>query len=569
MRRRGRVNEDSFTVMGPDDGRALLTVADGVGGAASGNQASALVVEAAREFRPADDIAGALRSVASRANEAVRELQRSSAEHDGAGSTLVAAYIDGDSLWTANVGDSRVYRLRQGRLEQLTEDHSYVQEEVRAGRLTREEARTHRRANIITRNIGGEERVDAEIERSTLQRGDVVVVCSDGLNGPLRDDEIRDVILRERGRPATTAQALIDAANVAGGPDNVTAVVARLGGEDISPMAAPSAGDQSRTMMLPLIGGVAALLVLALLAAFVVPGFLRGDEAESEVEPTASATVGIGAVPAGPSIPVRRSDERGVIFSQFVGLSLDEQGNGCDGDRDCIALDWGSSNDALLLIEQVESELGADLQDASIELQRFQARTEDAWEAALARSEGDGDTTEFRTLVVADLLTVDGAPVIQVAGADHWIFAELPGMAPFLAGQTVRVDEVLAGVVDVLIVPGGLAERVTALDGVEPGSVVSVPGLELPFVPLLQLDELGRALVNGLDGISVGAEPEEPAAVTETPTATATAESSGTPAGSGTPASSATPEGTEPATETATPAAPGTPDSTASPASDE
>ena len=241
--RRGRPNEDSFTVIGPDGPTALLAVADGMGGAAAGDRASALAVKAVGQFRQELDTPQALEEIFTAANQAVWNFQRWEPGSRGAGTTLVAAFLAGDDLWISNVGDSRAYRLRDGHLEQLTEDHSLVQEDVRAGRLAPEEARNHRRSNIITRNIGGGPEVEVDVGHWDLRAGDVVLLCSDGLSGPLTDSAIRDIILNRHGNPLSSARALIDAANAAGGPDNVTVVIARVGGTDSGSTAPPQVAE--------------------------------------------------------------------------------------------------------------------------------------------------------------------------------------------------------------------------------------------------------------------------------------------------------------------------------------
>lgn len=238
VRRRARSNEDSFTIAQFDNGGVVLAVADGIGGAPHGAEASALAIGAVNAFSAGSDPADSLRLTVARANDAVWQFQRSRADRHGAGTTLVAAYLKEGRFWVANVGDSRAYLVRAGRIEQLTEDHSLVQAAIRAGEMTTEQARHDARSHIITRSVGGEQAVEADVVNGDLREGDVLLLCTDGLTVPLTDGEILHIVETVEGRPTTAARALIEAAKAAGGPDNVTVVIAKMSDNDVGGTAA-------------------------------------------------------------------------------------------------------------------------------------------------------------------------------------------------------------------------------------------------------------------------------------------------------------------------------------------
>src|SRR5918997_2653802 len=201
-------NEDSYFARGP-----LYAVADGMGGAQAGEVASRIAAEA---FEPAErgpEAAEAfLRSVVQSANSQIHSLAQDDASRSGMGTTLTAALVEGDEIAIGHVGDSRAYRFREGELTLLTSDHSLVEELRRQGRLTDEEAEDHPQRSIITRALGPEEDVEVDTRTWPARPGDVYLICSDGLT----------TMLKER---------LIDAANDAGGRDNITVVLFRL--EDV------------------------------------------------------------------------------------------------------------------------------------------------------------------------------------------------------------------------------------------------------------------------------------------------------------------------------------------------
>ena len=228
---------EGLALVGSD--AALLLVADGMGGAPAGDVASQLAVEAARrsvESRGAsavaadEDLSDLLQEAVHAANDAVWSRATSEPDTRGMGTTLVLAIVRPGRAAIANVGDSRAYLLRQGSLDQITVDHSYVAEAVRAGRLSPEEARTHSHRNIITRVVGTQDAVEGDISLIAFDEGDTLLLCTDGLHGPLDDAAITAVLadsgLADAGLDG--AERLIAAANQAGGPDNIAVALARV-----------------------------------------------------------------------------------------------------------------------------------------------------------------------------------------------------------------------------------------------------------------------------------------------------------------------------------------------------
>jgi PPM family protein phosphatase len=219
--RKRRRNEDSFVVDPP-----LFVIADGMGGAQAGEVASRLAASAFREYHEADELAPEerLAAIVHEANRRIYDRSRSDAATTGMGTTITAALFTGGGVTIGHVGDSRAYRLRDDRLEQLTHDHSLVGDLVRSGRLSPEEARLHPQRSVITRALGTDPDVDVDTFTLEPQPGDVYLLCSDGLTDMLEDDEIV-ALVRDTGGLDSTAKALVKAANRKGGEDNVTVVL--------------------------------------------------------------------------------------------------------------------------------------------------------------------------------------------------------------------------------------------------------------------------------------------------------------------------------------------------------
>jgi serine/threonine protein phosphatase PrpC len=247
--RQRQSNEDSYLEREP-----LFAVADGMGGARAGEVASRMAVETFGETgREGDKPEALLRDVATEANRRIYEMAQSDSEHAGMGTTLTAALVDGRDVAVGHVGDSRLYRFRDGALERLTEDHSLVEELVRQGRLTPEEAETHPQRSIITRALGPEPSVEVETFTDVARAGDVYLICSDGLSGMVPESEMR-AILGDGGPLAEAAERLVDAANRNGGKDNITVILFRLeadGDEQPPPATGEHAVVDAATAAIP------------------------------------------------------------------------------------------------------------------------------------------------------------------------------------------------------------------------------------------------------------------------------------------------------------------------------
>ena len=209
---------------------SLLIVADGMGGHAAGDLASRVCVETAVssiEGSGQTETIPILAEAVQKANRAVLKKAAEKSEYAGMGTTIVAAVIDGNTLYVANVGDSRLYLIDDDRIDQITLDHSLVAEMVRSGRISPEQMKNHPEKNIITRAVGGEENVEVDFFDVGLHKGDVVLLCSDGLTNMVEDEQIFRIVRREKTL-RDAGQKLISAANSAGGRDNISVVLARL-----------------------------------------------------------------------------------------------------------------------------------------------------------------------------------------------------------------------------------------------------------------------------------------------------------------------------------------------------
>ncbi len=225
---RGRVrraNEDAFC-MSAENGAFFLC--DGMGGAAGGATASRLASESALAALLATEPDGAgLDQAIRRANREVYNEARRNRHLEGMGTTLVALLVNESSAWIAHVGDSRCYMLHHGRLDRLTRDHSYVEEQMRIGRMTREQARRSPMQNVITRAVGTRPDVTAEIAEIRPEAGDLFLLASDGLTREVDEARIREVLETASDLEAACAR-LIGLANQAGGRDNITCVLVRI-----------------------------------------------------------------------------------------------------------------------------------------------------------------------------------------------------------------------------------------------------------------------------------------------------------------------------------------------------
>lgn len=240
--RQRNANEDSFFVRAP-----IFVVADGMGGAQAGEVASKAAADAFDVDLPNAPPERVLGETILAANRRIHDLARADPSRAGMGTTLTAAIVDaeGEEVAIGHVGDSRAYRLRGGRLEQLTRDHSLVEEMRRKGQLTDAEAEDHPQRSIITRALGPEPEVEPDLQTVPAAPGDVFLICSDGLTTMLGEEQIAK-LLRGASSMQAAVSALVDEANRAGGRDNITALAFRL--EDA---AAPQRQPEGATLIGP------------------------------------------------------------------------------------------------------------------------------------------------------------------------------------------------------------------------------------------------------------------------------------------------------------------------------
>lgn len=242
-------NEDSFFAHATRE-RGIFIVADGMGGHAAGEVASEMTVQIiSRELHDLRDADGAAEERVSDsirlANRAVYERTMQESDKQGMGTTASVLLVSGNRYLIGQVGDSRIYLLRDGALKQLTKDHSYVQEQVDAGLLTPEQARYHPYSNVITRCVGASDAVDPDTYSGDLKPGDTFLVASDGLTGMVDDRRLQQLLL-SRASAGRVVDALIAEANYRGGLDNITAIVVQITGVgdiDNSERPTPRHGD--------------------------------------------------------------------------------------------------------------------------------------------------------------------------------------------------------------------------------------------------------------------------------------------------------------------------------------
>jgi len=257
--RKRKHNEDSFVI---DISEGLFVVADGMGGHAAGEVAAKIAVDTIEEFI-ADTSqkmestwpfqynhqwrfnSNRLAVAVEKANERVISAVAKQPALKGMGTTLVGGILNGSGMSLAHVGDSRAYRRRSGELRRLTDDHSWVHEQIVTGILTEEEAKSHPLKNVVTRALGGGPTVLPELQEYDLQEGDQYLFCSDGLTTMLSDDEISRV-LAAGGDPETICRDLIERANDKGGLDNITAIIVEVG--DGAGRPTPVNGDSAASV---------------------------------------------------------------------------------------------------------------------------------------------------------------------------------------------------------------------------------------------------------------------------------------------------------------------------------
>ncbi len=236
-------NEDNYLI---NDELRLFVVADGMGGHAGGEYASQIAVTTVEEVlsnirdeRHFEDNGRATRDMLLQeklkyairlAGKRIYERAQEDTEFRGMGTTALVLYVTDDAGYVAHVGDSRCYRARADTVEQLTEDHSLVNEQIKAGLINRDAAKSHKLRNIITRSLGYQEEVEIDTQVLTLERGDLYMLCSDGLSNLVEDNELLDMVHQNSFQEA--ARKLVDLANRRGGDDNITCVIARVDSVD-------------------------------------------------------------------------------------------------------------------------------------------------------------------------------------------------------------------------------------------------------------------------------------------------------------------------------------------------
>ena len=245
------------TVQDLDGSATLIGVCDGMGGAAAGDLASQLAAETLYEtlmqstpLGEASGVQEALLSAVSASNRAIADYAREHPTKRGMGTTMTAILVYGQELFGLHIGDSRAYLRRGAALTQLTTDHSIVGQMLASGQLSKEQARSYEHRNVLLQALGVQPVIQPELLSVGLRAGDVLLLCSDGLTGPLDDDRILEIMLRH-GDPVRCCRALTEAACAAGGPDNVTVAVARFIGDGLPlPQAheAPSVRRATHTL---------------------------------------------------------------------------------------------------------------------------------------------------------------------------------------------------------------------------------------------------------------------------------------------------------------------------------
>jgi protein phosphatase len=239
--RKRSANEDSYYA---DGDLNLFVVADGMGGHAAGEVASKVAVESIQDFvrNTSNDkditwpyefdetlsMAGnRIKSAIQTAHAKVLEVTSQKKEYQGMATTVVSILVENSKAQVAHVGDSRAYLVREGKLIQLTSDHSWVNEQLRTGAITSQQARNHPYRNIVTRALGGPNPVDVDVTEEEMQNGDIILLCSDGLNTMISDDQILEIISGNQDDLDKACQELINTANQNGGEDNVTAILVK------------------------------------------------------------------------------------------------------------------------------------------------------------------------------------------------------------------------------------------------------------------------------------------------------------------------------------------------------
>lgn len=225
------MNQDNYYIPGQDDGIKLFIVADGMGGYKGGEIASKLAIESTSKYildnykdigNKKETIVNLIKNAIEYANMVIYEKSREVEELNGMGTTIDVVVIQSGKLYIGHVGDSRVYRLRKEFLRKLTVDHSYVEQLLKQGNITKEEAYNHPKKNMLTKALGCTAFVEPDVMIKGFQKDDILLMCTDGLTNMVRENEICNIL---KENPESACDVLIDKANENGGQDNITAVV--------------------------------------------------------------------------------------------------------------------------------------------------------------------------------------------------------------------------------------------------------------------------------------------------------------------------------------------------------
>ncbi len=225
------MNQDNYYVSDPNDEIKMFIVADGMGGYKGGEIASALAIESAKSYitnnfeetnREKEKILDLIKNAIEYANMVVYERSKEVEELNGMGTTMDVVIIQSGRLYIGHVGDSRVYRLRKDFFRKLTTDHSYVEQLVRQGNITKEEAYNHPKKNMLTKALGCTAFVEPDVMVKGFQKDDILLMCTDGLTNMVREDKICEII---KENPESACDVLVNKANENGGQDNITAVI--------------------------------------------------------------------------------------------------------------------------------------------------------------------------------------------------------------------------------------------------------------------------------------------------------------------------------------------------------
>lgn len=225
------MNQDNYYISDPNDEIKMFIVADGMGGYKGGEVASALAIESAKSYiknnfdetnKEKDKILDLIKNAIEYANMVVYERSKEVEELNGMGTTMDVVIIQSGKVYIGHVGDSRVYRLRKDFFRKLTTDHSYVEQLVREGNITKEEAYNHPKKNMLTKALGCTAFVEPDVMVKGFQKDDILLMCTDGLTNMVREDAICEII---KENPEGACETLVNKANENGGQDNITAVI--------------------------------------------------------------------------------------------------------------------------------------------------------------------------------------------------------------------------------------------------------------------------------------------------------------------------------------------------------